>query len=221
MNEIHIYVEGGGDTAQQKSDLRQGFDCLLSRAKDKAREKRFRWSLIPCGGRQQAYEAFKNALKAKPLAINILLVDSEDPVSIFADQGIDAMIRVEHLKQRDNWAFDGVKPVHVHLMVQCMEAWIIADVDALKKFYGQGLLDNCLPKRDNLEEEPKINIYNKLRQATSHTQQGEYGKIKHASKLLKSIDVVKVEKRCPRFKEFMRWLEETIDPKPVPADEDI
>jgi len=210
MKEIAIYVEGGGDTAQQKSDLRQGFDCLFSQAKDKAREKRFRWSLIPCGGRQLTYEAFINALKTKPQAINILLVDSEDPIACFTNFTKDPVIRIEHLKKRDKWIFKKVNPEHVHLMVQCMETWIVADVEALKKFYGQGFLEHYLPVRENLEEESKTDIYNKLKQATKPTQKGEYDKTKHASKLLMSIKIVEIEKRCSRFKEFLRWLESII-----------
>jgi len=40
MTEIAIYAEGGGDTAQQKADLRRGFDGLLKNVKLKAQEKR-------------------------------------------------------------------------------------------------------------------------------------------------------------------------------------
>lgn len=39
MSEIAIYVEGGGDSAQQKAELRQGFDSLLGRLKSRALEK--------------------------------------------------------------------------------------------------------------------------------------------------------------------------------------
>ena len=37
MTEIAIYVEGGGDTAQQKAELRNGFDELLNSQKQAAR----------------------------------------------------------------------------------------------------------------------------------------------------------------------------------------
>jgi hypothetical protein len=212
MMEIAIYVEGGGDTAQQKSELRQGFDELLSPLKAKAREKRLRWKLIPCGGRQQTYEAFLNSLKANPTAVNILLVDSESELPAFHDNPAeDARLRIEHLAKRDKWVLSGINPHRIHLMVQCMETWISADPEILEGFYKKNFKRNILPTRNNLEEEPKSDIYEKLRKATQDTQNGEYGKICHASKLLKLIRPAEIEQRCPRFKEFIRSLEEIIN----------
>jgi len=43
VTEIAIYVEGGGDTPDQKAELRRGLDGLLDNVKSKAREKRLRW----------------------------------------------------------------------------------------------------------------------------------------------------------------------------------
>ena len=95
-------------------------------------------------------------------------------------------------------------------MVQCMEAWIVADPDKLEEFYKQQFKKNTLPKRNNLEEEAKTDIYEKLKSATKDTQKGEYGKIKHASKLLEVIRPDTVAVRCPRFKIFQQWLIESI-----------
>jgi predicted metal-dependent HD superfamily phosphohydrolase len=92
-----------------------------------------------------------------------------------------------------------------------MEAWIVADVDALVKYYGQGFARNVLPVRQNLEDEPKLDLYDKLARATRNTQKGEYGKIKHASQILQRIDATKVVARCPRFATFTRWLTEAIE----------
>ena len=39
MTEIAIYLEGGGDTAQQKAELRTGMDALLEPQKRAARVK--------------------------------------------------------------------------------------------------------------------------------------------------------------------------------------
>jgi hypothetical protein len=91
-----------------------------------------------------------------------------------------------------------------------MEAWIVADPDKLEEFFGREFKKNSLPKRTNLEEEPKADIYDKLRDATKDTQKDEYGKIKHASKLLGMIDPSKISKKCPRFRIFREWLVESI-----------
>ena len=96
-------------------------------------------------------------------------------------------------------------------MVQCMEAWILADPDALDRFYGQKLKKAKLPARTNLEEESKLDIYSKLEAATKDTQKGSYGKIRHASELLGKIDPKKVAARCARFSIFRQWLMDTIN----------
>ena len=79
MNEIAIYVEGGGDTAQQKAELRHGFDGLLDVQKQAARSKRLKWKLVPSGSRGAAFRDFLNAVAhADDENLCILLVDSED-----------------------------------------------------------------------------------------------------------------------------------------------
>lgn len=227
MTEIAVYIEGGGNTAEQKAELRQGFDALFADEKSKARAKRRSLKFICCGGRQQAYEAFVNSLAVNPKIMNALLVDSETPVaSVPADKQQDAKARVTHLQQKDGtagrgqgdgWELDSVPPERVHLMVQCMEAWIVADPDAMESFYKQSFKKDSLPKRADLEQEPKADLYEKLKNATKDTQKGEYGKIKHASKLLLVIDPQKVAKRCPRFTIFREWLVESIDSESTAA----
>jgi hypothetical protein len=212
VTQIAFYVEGGGDTAQQKAELRQGFDGLLLGVKSKATAKRLRWTLACAGGRRAAYEAFINAVRTNPDAINVLLVDSEDPIAPeTGDPARDAAARVAHLRQRDGWDFSATRAERVHLMVRCMEAWIVADPDALAAYYGQGFASNVLPARPNLEEEPKPDVNDKLARATRGTKKGEYGKIKHASQLLQRIDPARVARRCPRFASLTRWLEQTIE----------
>lgn len=100
----------------------------------------------------------------------------------------------------------------IHLMVQCMEAWIVADPEALASFYGQYFKANALPVRQNLEEEPKQDLYDKLDKATSDRRlnKGGYGKIRHASELLKRVEPAKVAVRCPRFVTFTRSLDAMI-----------
>src|SRR4051812_35367070 len=105
MKEIAIYMEGGRDTAQQRAELRTGMDALLRAQKQAARDKRLRWRLIPCGGRQQTFDAFQHALQqADDETLIILLVDSEDPIAAETeDEDTNAKARVQHLTQRDSW----------------------------------------------------------------------------------------------------------------------
>lgn len=204
-------MEGGGDTAAQKAELRQGFDGLLDRLKSSARDKRLGWRVVPCGARQAAYDAFINAVEANPERSNVLLVDSETLVApCIGHGGEDAPVRVAHLGQSDGWDLSTVNPQAVHLMAQCMEAWVVADPASLSSFYGQRFLSNALPVRANLEEEPKQDVYHKLERATTATQKGAYRKIAHAGRLLQKIDSQMIEQRCPRFAEFTRWLNGTI-----------
>jgi hypothetical protein len=87
-------------------------------------------------------------------------------------------------------------------MVQAMEAWFIADPDALSKFYGQGFQTNSIPRTSNIERIAKDNLEPSLKAATRRTTKGEYQKIQHSSELLQKIDVEKVRlasKHCDRL----------------------
>lgn len=213
MKDIAIYVEGGGDTVQQKAELRTGLDALLGSQKASARAKRLGWRLAPSGGRQAAFDAFQAALvRADQQTLLVLLVDSESELKgDTQDDVADAKARVAHLTARDRWDLKGVDPCQVHLMVQCMEAWIVSDPDALERYYGKNFHAKKLPARPILEDEPKDELNAKLANATRDTTKGEYTKIKHASKILALIDAGKVAERCPRFKIFTKWLTDIIE----------
>jgi hypothetical protein len=214
MTGIAIYVEGGGETRALQASLRQGFDGLLRRQKEAARIKRMSWKVVPEGGRDQAFQAFSNAVRQNPAVINVLLVDAEEPLHLGAvnpDPKAEASARVEHLRKRDKWDFKGTDPARVQLMVRAMEAWIVADVDALQKYYGQGFNPAQLPARQNLEDEPKASLYSALSNATRNARtKGEYAKRRHAAELLPLLDVTKVARRCPRFEVFTAWLDRVI-----------
>ncbi len=185
--EISIYFEGGGNSAETKAALRQGMSAFLKPLVDLARRRRCRWSITSCGGRDQARAAFTDALEKEPGKCNVLLVDSEDKV-----EGLPRA----HLEQRDGWNLQGAQEEQVHLMAQCMETWLVADPEALGEYYDQGFNAKALPRRTNLEEEPKPQIYAALEAATQQTQKGSYGKIRHASELLKRVSQEKAKTRC-------------------------
>jgi hypothetical protein len=195
--EIAVYFEGGGDSAETKAALRLGMSAFLKPLVDMARQRRFRWSIISCGGRDQALDAFLDALDKESEKFNILLVDSEDMVTASP---------LVHLQQRDGWNLNGAEDEQVHLMAQCMETWLVADPNALAEYYDQGFNANALPRRINLEEEPKAQIYAALENATRQTQKGSYVKIKHGSELLKRVSQEKAKQRCMYCERLFRTL---------------
>ena len=117
MNGIAIYMEGGGDSRDGKAALRSGMDALLKPLKEIARRGRLRWRVVACGGRDAAFKAFRNAANGDDTIV-ALLVDSEGPV---------AATPAMHLAQRDGWHLQSADGDAMHLMVQVMETWIVAD----------------------------------------------------------------------------------------------
>jgi len=195
--EIAIYFEGGGNSGETKAALRLGMSAFLKPLVDMVRQRRSRWSIVSCGGRDQALDAFCDALNQEPEKFNVLLVDSEAAV---------VGLPRAHLQQRDGWDLAAAQEDQVHLMAQCMEAWLVADPDALAAYYDQGFNANALPRRINLEEEPKVQIYSALENATRQTQKGSYGKIKHASELLKKVSAEKAQTRCRHCRRFFETV---------------
>ena len=60
----------------------------------------------------------------------------------------------QHLMKRvgDEWSMAGMEDEHIHLMVQVMESWVIADLEALKKFYGSDFNSNAIPKNSDRKQ---------------------------------------------------------------------
>ena len=178
MVSIKVYVEGGGDSRSTRSDCRRGFAEFFAKILPRGQQP----SVVACGSRNAAYADFQTALSKNLDAFVILLVDSEGPVAPDDSPWF-------HLQKRDKWD----RPVaasdeHVHLMVQVMEAWFLADRQALAGFFGQGFVATALPARHDIEQIDKHDVLGGLAAATKHTKtKGEYHKTKHAFELLALI----------------------------------
>jgi len=195
---VYLYVEGGAKGSLAR-ECRKGFSQFLSKAGCKGRMPK----VFACGSRREAYEDYCTAVKAGKKAI--LLVDSEMPVEISADKAKPW----EHVKNRqgDGWAKPAtVTDDHLHFMVICMESWFLADKDALASYFGQYFNINALPKRSDVENVSKADVYNALFQATKDSQKGEYGKGKHSFKILGLINPEKVKSASPYAKRFLNTL---------------
>ena len=201
MSGIAIYMEGGGVGKENRSALRQGMDWFLQPLKEAARKKALRWKLVCCGPRKEAFQGFRNAVRNGSDVVNVLLVDAEAPVSKSAR---------DHLQNRDNWDLSFASEDAVHLMVQAMEAWIVADPETLASYYGQGFRAQRLARASDLETVSKADLARGLEEATERTQKGSYHKIRHASDLLKRIDANKAKNRCPHCRQLFDTLGQII-----------
>lgn len=204
--EIRLYIEGGGNQKDTRIRLRTGFGVFLREIRDKASSKRIGWHIKPCGGRRAAYDDFTSALMSNPHAFNVLLVDAEGPV---ADGSA-----WEHLRRRkdDQWKNPGAKDEQCHLMVQTMEAWLIADPERLADYYGQGFQESAIPRNPNVEQIDKTTIEASLDKATRQSRtKGTYHKTRHAPDILERIRASVVRTKAPACERLFVTLAQCIE----------
>ncbi len=197
MTGVSIYMEGGGRGAGRAA-LRRGMDEFLKTAKARARKKSWKWKIVCCGSREEAWKLFKDAVDGDGGGKTILLVDSEGPVT--GSPGA-------HVRQKDKWDVTGIGEDAIHFMVQSMEAWIVADREALAKYYGSNFRPRALPRAKNIETVPPSKLLDALKRATRDTKKRKYHKINHASDLLARIEPERVKERCPSCRRLFEALE--------------
>jgi len=202
VNEIRIYAEGGGDGKDTKAAIRRGFGEFLRQLRTLARERRIRWNIIACGPRNAAFDAFKIALRTHMDAFNVLLVDAEGEVNQNPWQ---------HLRKSDGWEPPDVLDEQCHLMVQMMEAWFVADIDAMESYYGVGFRRQAIPARNDVEAIDKVTLKRSLQDATRDTRKGPYHKIRHGSKLLSLINAQIVRPKAPHCERLFETLTREIE----------
>lgn len=189
-DEVRIYLEGGGEQADGRASLRRGMNQFLEELRQGCPRHVRSWNIIPSGGRAQAYKDFCNALRTRPRALCVLLVDAGAEVE-------REMSPWHHLSQRDRWERESALDEQCHLMVVTMKSWLLADPDALEAYYGKGFRHGALPDRHIVEGIPKLEVERVLREATRSTKKGEYHKIRHGAELMGRISPRKVRARAP------------------------
>jgi hypothetical protein len=186
--DIRIHIEGD---PKLLPGFRQFLDELYGRGP--------KIDLAMC--KANAIADFMSSVKKFPDAINVLLIDSEGPYTAAL---------LQQVRQHDHWnTAVGSKISHgqLHLMVQVMESWFLADRQALQAYYGQGLNENSLPGSPSaVEQVRKDDVLNGLSAATSNTSKGKYHKTRHAPDLLKSIDPFKVRYSAPSCARLFDYL---------------
>jgi hypothetical protein len=160
--------------------------------------------VVACGSRNDAFDSFVTAVGQGKSAV--LLVDSEDRLLNDSPVG--------HLRRRDKWAIVDGLDEQVHLMVQCMENWFLADKEALAEFFGQGFQSSALPANPKVEEISKADVFVGLEQATKAVKavksKGRYGKGAHSFAILARIDPAKVKTAAPYAMRLFQYLNRTV-----------
>jgi len=204
MVAVTIYVEGGGEGKAGKTKFREGFRKFIERAGFVGNMPR----ILASGSRNNALRDFSVAMKEVETGeIPVLLVDSEAHVRLNSTPW-------QHLQSRDNWNRPkGAQEDQVHLMVQCMESWFLADVSALERFYGPGFRSAAFPRRDDIERIPKDDVLKQLKAASSRSNKRAYRKGSHSHLILALIEPQKVIQRSS----FAKRLIDTLKSYLIPA----
>ncbi len=168
---MEVYLEG-------HRRLRVPMKSFLRNAVRTIHNQSITLNVEPCGSGD---DAVKRCVKDTE---SILLIDSEGEVSQ------ELIVRVSGQIGSTNRAF---------YMVQQMEAWFIADRDALANYFGPGFRESALPQRNNIEDAPKREIENGLRNATRDCAKQRYSKGRDDMGLLNQLNPATVYNACPNF----------------------
>ncbi len=201
---MRFYVEGGGKGNALRTACRRAFSTLLARAGINRLPR-----IIASGSRSQAYSDFCTALAhAESGEFVGLLVDSEDPVP--NDIAPWAFLAA---RPADQWTTPpGAADENVHLMVQCMETWLVADQEALERYFGRGFRRNALPNRADVENIPKREILAALEGATRDCNpKGQYRKERHSFEVLRIVDPERVQDVSPHARRLFQTLRRISD----------
>ena len=168
---MEVYLEG-------HRRLRVPMKSFLRNAVRTIHNQSITLNVEPCGSGD---DAVKRCVKGTG---SILLTDSEGEASQ------ELIVRVSGQIGSTNRAF---------FMVQLMEAWFIADRSALAGYFGAGFRDSALPQNPNVEDIPKQDIENCLRDATRNCTKQRYSKGRDDVRLLERLNPAAVYSTCPNF----------------------
>ena len=193
-----IHIEGGGSRSSQDAEFRKAWTRFFT----KAGIARKRYEIVRGGPRSRTYRSFERSVRIPvPGERPLLLVDSEVPVAGLGNAWNHLVTSVE-----DKWLKPrGSTDRDAHLMVQCMETWLLADREALATFFGRGWKPGRIPKWPVLENIPKDSVLEALERASEESGK-PYRKGTPSFELLASIDPVKVEKACLHAKRLFDVL---------------
>lgn len=195
---IHLYVEGGpkGCNADGIRSFRSSFKQHLLRLDPRL----VSLNVSPGGSTFETIRDFARAIKrGDPDCIVALLVDSEEAVT--ADSP------AKHLASKlDSAGVPEHARVNVFLMVQCMEAWFLADRNALEECFGPQIQSIKFPGNPNVEAIAKDDVLGALDLAAKRIVMRRYNKIRDGSRILAKLDTALVASRSDHARRLHEFL---------------
>ena len=97
-------------------------------------------------------------------------------------------------------------------MVQAMEAWFVADPQALIDHFGRDFNVNALPNPSEAESVPPAKLVDALSAGLDHGKRRKrpYLKVGDGAALLKRINSEKVSRHCPHFRRLANYLADAV-----------
>jgi hypothetical protein len=201
MVSVRIFVEGGGDSKELHTRCREGFNKLIKKLGFKGHMPK----IIAGGARDKAYGMFNRAMTSAKEndEYPILLVDSEDPITLGP---------WEHLKVRDDWDRPvGAEDDQAQMMVTCMETWIMADHEALRKVFGSCLREGTLFPLNGLEKRLRQELLKTLESATNDCGKNRgYDKGERSFQILAILNPKLLEENLLYFHRFRETLDQHL-----------
>ena len=196
VGRVVIHFEGS-------DKLRVGFGKLFGNHKNRARQNRIHFDMIAGGSNAETVKGFLRSCRLNPSDLNVLLIDSEASAPSVADA-----LRV--LRSRNYWdANVAPEDERIHFMVQAMEAWFIADRQAMASHFGNGFRCGRLPNPQNAESISPNGLTDSINQALrgiGGRRRKKYDKVGDGARLLALIDEATVRRNCPSFGRLMDFL---------------
>jgi len=195
MASVILFVEGGGDKGRGRQLVRLAFIEFFREFGGSMPDIRAR------GAREEAKDAFLAEVENASSAFVMLLVDAEAQLRVNSPR--------QHLHASDGWELSRCADDQVHLMVQAIEAWMIADRDALRDYFGQGFSENPLPGRPP-ETIPKDDLKRTLKEAGRQTNKKGYNEIADGTAILAMLDPATVRAKCQWCRRLFLVLSDAV-----------
>jgi hypothetical protein len=199
---VKVFVEGGG-RGSPSNDLRLGLqNGLFGPLRKLGVQNGVSLEFVACKARPDAIRDFKKAvLRDHDQYYSLLLVDSEGPVDLEP---------WDHLRQQEGTVKTG-NDSQLHLMVQAMEAWFVADPDALLTHFGPQASITNLMNRADVEVIPKDELVPLLNSVAAKTPKAKYQKSRDHQPLLELIDPKKLLEKSNHFRRLYQELERLVN----------